>query len=365
MHCVLALLLLLVAVFAQAQDAAGLLEKSRKHVNAQQSVAYAYTAYWPNMMNEVDTIRGKSRFVVGKQQTFPFDFVSQERAWDFVYINGKLTQITHNEQKVELYPEDEKLVREEIMGATSVKWSPLVLLSEKTWQYVRDTTIVHSLAGYRMVDLDTMINGKHVYVYRWLYIGKQSLLPEWYVQESFSNGKSGQRIEFQFSDYTLSKKAQPLAYAPLAGYRSTIYGAEPGPEVLQAGKEAPVFQVTDLQGKPIDLKALRGKKVLLNFSMVNCGYCKLALDHMNQEGFSLPKDVVGVYIDPVDKKDLLMRYAAKAHIPFPVVADARALGTMYGVSGYPTFFLIDEKGVIQETVVGYRKEFLDGLAKTE
>jgi hypothetical protein len=45
MHCLLALFLLLMAVFVNAQDVSGLLEKSRKHVKEQHSIAYTYTAY--------------------------------------------------------------------------------------------------------------------------------------------------------------------------------------------------------------------------------------------------------------------------------------------------------------------------------
>ncbi|WP_254084056.1 peroxiredoxin family protein [Dawidia cretensis] len=362
MHCILALLLLFVAFFANAQDASGLLEKSRKHVRAQHSIAYKYRAYWPNPVGEIDTLSGENRFVVGKQPLFRYDFVSKAPGRDMTYIDGVYREVLHDEKKVELHPDEEKAVRMFTKGLIPLKYSPIVLL-DRSWQYVRDTTIVHSLAGYRTVDMDTVVNGNRVYVELWLYIGKDSRLPEWYVQQSYFNGNRSQRVEFEFTDYALSRKVEPLVYALPAGYRSEVYGSASGPQVLQAGVEAPVFQLRDLQGNLVDLKALRGRKVLLNFSTINCGYCKMAIDHMNRKDFALPDNVVAVYINPIDKSDRVASYAQKSHIPFPVVADARAIGTLYGVSGYPTFFLIDEKGVIQETVVGYREAFLDGLSK--
>ena len=362
MHCVLALLLLFVAFFANAQDALRLLEKSRKYVKEQHSIAYTYTAYWPNPVGEVDTLQGECRFVVGKQNAFRYDFVAKTQGRDMTYIDGVYREVVHDEKRVELHPDEEKAVRMFTKSLIPLKYSVIVLL-DRSWQYVRDTTIAHSLAGYRTADLDTVVNGNRVYVELWLYIGKDSKVPEWYVQQGYFKGKRGQRIEFAFTDYTLSRKVEPLVYALPVGYRSEVFGASPGPQVLQAGTEAPVFQVTDIQGKPVDLKALRGKKVLLNFSTINCGYCKMAIDHMNRKDFALPDNVVGVYINPIDKPDRVVSYAQKSHIPFPVVADARAVGEMYGVYGYPTFFLIDEQGVIQETVVGYREEFLDGLSK--
>jgi peroxiredoxin len=364
MHCLLAILLLFVAVFSHAQDASDLLEKSRKHVREQHSIAYRYTAYWPNPVEEVDTLRGECRFVAGKQPLFRYDFVAKARGRDMTYIDGVYREVVHDERKVELHPDVEKAVRMFTKSLIPLKYSPIVLL-DRSWQYVRDTTIVHSLAGYRTVDIDTVVNGNRVYVELWLYIGKDSKVPEWYVQQSYFKGKRGQRVEFEFADYTLSRKVEPLVYTLPVGYRSEVFGSNSRPQVLQAGTEAPVFQVVDLQGKPVDLKALRGKKVLLNFSTINCGYCKMAIDHMNRKDFALPDNVVGVYINPVDKPDRVVSYAQKSRISFPVVADARTIGTLYGVSGYPTFFLIDEKGVIQETVVGYREAFLDGLSKSK
>jgi peroxiredoxin len=363
MHCILALLLLVVAVFANAQDASGLLEKSRKHVKAQHSIAYKYRAYWPNPVREVDTLTGESLFVVGKQPLFGYDFVLKANGQDMVYTEGAFREVLHDEKKVELHPDEEKAVRMFKTSMIPVKYSPVMLLLEQPWKYVRDTVIVHSLAGYRMIERDTVVNGNRVRVEKWLYIGKESKLPEWYVQDAYLNGKGTQRIEFEYIGYALSKKVEPLVYTLPVGYRSEVFGASPGPQVLRAGTEAPVFQVTDIQGKPVDLKALRGKKVLLNFSTINCGYCKMAIDHMNRKGFVLPDDMVGVYINPIDKAERVASYAQKSHIPFPVVADARAVGEMYGVYAYPTFFLVDEQGVIQETVVGYREGFLDGLSE--
>ncbi|WP_262885485.1 peroxiredoxin family protein [Lunatibacter salilacus] len=38
------------------------------------------------------------------------------------------------------------------------------------------------------------------------------------------------------------------------------------------------------------------------------------------------------------------KYSSRVDIPFSVLIDANTVGEAYGVSGYPTFYLIDEKG---------------------
>ena len=56
-----------------------------------------------------------------------------------------------------------------------------------------------------------------------------------------------------------------------------------------------------------------------------------------------------------------MAYNDKVKLPFQVVPDAKLIGDMYGVSGYPTFVLIDEQGIIEKIVNGYKKEFFKSL----
>jgi hypothetical protein len=59
----------------------------------------------------------------------------------------------------------------------------------------------------------------------------------------------------------------------------------------------------------------------------------------------------------------MVKYRNKFTIPFPVIAEAKSVGRSYGVSGYPTFYLIDEKGVIEEAFAGYQEELINNLRK--
>jgi hypothetical protein len=131
MHCILTLLLIIVTIFAQAQDASGLLEKSRKHIKAQQSISYKYNAYWPNPVGEIDTVRGECSFVVGKQTSFPYDFVAKANGWDMMYIDGDFQQVSHVDKKVELHPDRDQAVRMFTGGMMPIKYGPLMLLAEK------------------------------------------------------------------------------------------------------------------------------------------------------------------------------------------------------------------------------------------
>lgn len=112
----------------------------------------------------------------------------------------------------------------------------------------------------------------------------------------------------------------------------------------------------DADGNWVELAQMRGKKVLLNFSMIRCGWCKIALEQFNKPAYQFADNIVPLYVNPVDTKEEMDKYRSKVPIPFPVLANAEAVGKAYGVSGYPTFYLIDESGKVEEVVVGFSDE---------
>lgn len=81
----------------------------------------------------------------------------------------------------------------------------------------------------------------------------------------------------------------------------------------------------------------------------------------NKKDFKCGEGITARYINPVDSKSDMEKYLKKFHVPFPVVAEAKSLGKSYGVSGYPTFFLVDEQGVIEKVKAGYQEEFFRSL----
>lgn len=121
------------------------------------------------------------------------------------------------------------------------------------------------------------------------------------------------------------------------------------PVKLKVGDAAPQFVRTDLQGKKFDLRAQRGKVVLVDFWASWCPPCIIAIPHLGQlqkkyggRGFQ----VVGVSMDDaVDTTKETMR-----NIPFhyPVVMGDARLGTLYGgVLGLPVQFLVGADGKIR------------------
>ena len=119
-------------------------------------------------------------------------------------------------------------------------------------------------------------------------------------------------------------------------------------------KQAPEFVRTDLAGHEIDLRAFRGKVVLLNFWATWCAPCRLELPRFGAWQRAYGADglqIIAVSMD--DDASLVHATADKLQLNFPVVMGDEKLGTQYGgVLGLPVSFLIDRKGVVRARLKG-------------
>jgi thiol-disulfide isomerase/thioredoxin len=120
------------------------------------------------------------------------------------------------------------------------------------------------------------------------------------------------------------------------------------PIKLKLGDVAPQFVRGDLQGHPFDLKAQRGRIVLIDFWASWCPPCIVAIPHLSQlqkkygaRGFQ----VVGVSMD--DSANTTKETMQKIRFNYPVVLGDAKLGNLYGgVLGLPQQLLIGADGKI-------------------
>jgi thiol-disulfide isomerase/thioredoxin len=119
-------------------------------------------------------------------------------------------------------------------------------------------------------------------------------------------------------------------------------------------KPAPVFARTSLDNQSVDLAALRGRVVLLNFWATWCAPCQVEMPrfvHWQEKykvaGFS----VVSVSMD--DDSEPVKAMVRKWNLNFPVAMGDDKLGLAYGgVLGLPVTYLIDRKGIIRARYQG-------------
>jgi peroxiredoxin len=142
---------------------------------------------------------------------------------------------------------------------------------------------------------------------------------------------------------------------------------------LRVGSESPDFSATDLQGRPVVLSELRGRKaVVVDFWATWCAPCLQsmpALQQVHEEFKERQVEIVAVNLgeDPGSVRDFIERH----QYTFRVVADEdRGIGGRFGVAAIPAQVVVDADGRLAWVQVGYDpgkegelRELLERLAQ--
>lgn len=130
------------------------------------------------------------------------------------------------------------------------------------------------------------------------------------------------------------------------------------------GKPAFAFEATDLNDKPVTLADFKGKVIVLDFWFRGCGWCIKAMPQVNElsaEFAGQPVVVIGMNTDE-DKADA-EHVVKELGLKYQTLRIKHSLAEKFGVRGFPTLIVIDQKGVLREVHVGYSPTLREDVAK--
>ncbi|MGC4046635.1 MAG: redoxin domain-containing protein [Armatimonas sp.] len=187
------------------------------------------------------------------------------------------------------------------------------------------------------------------------FIGPDRLVRR--VVMALSVGKP-QTIDSQLTRIRLNPRldSKLFVFRPDPGAKPFILPGSRSDKKLAIGANTPELLLPTPYGKTLSLAGLSAGKraVLVNFWYYNCGPCQEEMPvfeklyrALKPQGFEL------LAVDNNDSADLLKKYISKNDLTFPIVMGKPDTFDQYGVSSYPTNYLVSPEGKILWQGTGY------------
>ena len=148
--------------------------------------------------------------------------------------------------------------------------------------------------------------------------------------------------------------------APSRATAPPVASASPGPpsgspvNAFRVGQPAPQLHLIRVGGGTIDLAALRGKPVWVNFMGTYCASCRDEFPLMN--GFAARYASAGLQVVAVDVNEdeaTIASFARQLNVTFPIGLDPDGSASQtWGAVVLPVHYWIDAKGVIRDGAYG-------------
>jgi len=126
-------------------------------------------------------------------------------------------------------------------------------------------------------------------------------------------------------------------------------------EITESSAHAAFDKVPTLMGEKVSLNS-QGKVTVLYFFAPWCQVCHASIDNLQalfQKNENI--DVVAIALD-FTSKDEVMRFTSKHQLTLPIALGSEAIKQAFAITGYPSYYILDEQNIITGKSMGYSSE---------
>jgi len=135
--------------------------------------------------------------------------------------------------------------------------------------------------------------------------------------------------------------------------------------IAELGKPAPDFALKDINGNIVHLKELKRKVIIIEFWATWCHACKQtasALERLYERYKDRGLQVLGITIDRgFGAKNNVIQFVKTNGQQYPILWDDGQTSKVYRVIRIPITYVLDERYIIKEIIVGYAKSYEEKL----
>ena len=321
--------------------------------------------------------------------TIFLDFRSNDTAFGFTYqAENKSFKSVYNGSESFYIDKDEKTIKvsfkvqfehfESLPGfsnsiITLKNALPEIINSDEVIKSVADTMIDakdYHVASFTLQNKTLNNSGvyfpvslKRDFFYK-IIIDKTTFLPIQVIQTNSAEPKD--YIVTAFSNLHADISQLPESSWYYSTYKSDYKTTDKKAALINTNTSAPDWEGAYFNSaETVALSKLKGRIVLLEFWIKNCGYCIAAvpeLNSLNKKYKNSKLSVIG--INRYDKQEDVHFFYEKNRPNFKTVLDKDGrIATSYGIDGFPTIVVIDKTGKVLYAG-GFDLKLLDGLLKT-
>lgn len=129
-----------------------------------------------------------------------------------------------------------------------------------------------------------------------------------------------------------------------------------GRNLVGKNEDAPQFSYKSMTGQDISSESLKGKKTVIYFFSPWCSVCKVSsgnITALKDSGKDI--NIIAIALSWEKPEDVL-KFVKEHNLNVPVILGDNIIGEKYKIGAFPTIYILDEKGRILNSLVGYTTE---------